>query len=169
MECDKGGPIVPIPPSGDAVDLAEEVLHDWIAHVANGTGIDVVNHQIQVQFANGSGYTGYYQLKPITPMPIDGTSHLVATRAGRLLVLSYNATTPLDRRGRPHLTVFLEDGGPLAGNWSMISQSNFNSPKLPPTAPACAGQNAGLRVLPSAINLLSAAYATMLLVCLHLQ
>lgn len=55
-------------------------------------------------------------------MPIDSVTHLKATRAGRLLVVSYNAITKAAKYPRPHVTVFLEDGGPLAGNWSIIAQ-----------------------------------------------
>jgi hypothetical protein len=75
-----------------------------------------------VQWANGSGFTTSKELEGVPAMPIDAWSNLVATRAGRLLVLSYNATTRVAKLGRPHLTVLFEDGGPLAGNWSMVAQ-----------------------------------------------
>jgi hypothetical protein len=90
-----------------------------MAAVRDGRQLDTINNEIQVQFANGSGFARRKEIAPIKPMPIDGYTRLIATRSGRLLVLSYYATSRIATRGRPHLTVFLEDGGPLAGNWSM--------------------------------------------------
>jgi hypothetical protein len=113
------------------------VLEDWGAMVRAGTPLPASNPQIQVQMANGSAFTTKKELEHITPQRVDGFFNLVATRAGRL-VLTYNATTPTAKRGRPHLSVYLEDGGPLAGNWSLLAQSNFNAPKLSPDDPKCA-------------------------------
>lgn len=139
LECDRGDSNPGAPPEGPAAELGMAVMQGWIYSVANGLGLNASNYNIQVQFANGSGFATKKELAPIKPMAIESVTHLKATRAGRLLVLSYNAITKVAKYGRPHLTVFLEDGGPLAGNWSMIAQSNFNSPKLPPTDPQCAG------------------------------
>ncbi|GBF94758.1 hypothetical protein Rsub_07641 [Raphidocelis subcapitata] len=142
FECDKGDP-VPSPPSGPAAELGAAALRDWSAFVANNTPVLASNPQIQVQWANGSGFTTSKELENVPAMPIDAWSNLVATRAGRLLVLSYNATTRVAKLGRPHLTVMLEDGGPLAGNWSLIAQANFLRPKLPRDDPRCARSAGG--------------------------
>lgn len=164
LECDRGDGGPPPPPAGPAADLGMQVLQDWMKYVAAGIPTQASNFNIQVQFANGSGFTTTPQLEHIAAMPIDGVSNLVATRCGRLLVLSYNATTRVAKRGRPHLTVFLEDGGPLAGNFSMIAQANFNAPKLPPTDPQCAKNGAGGGLRPCvALNILVAAPAALLL------
>jgi len=148
MECERPPGTAPPPPStGPAAGLGDHILKDWGDMVARlGVPLPAVNPQAQVQWANGSAYTTSRELEGVPAMPVQGYTHLIATRSGRLLVMSYNATVQASKRGRPHLTVYLQDGGPLAGDWSMIAQANFLYPKLLSTDPQCAhrsGNSAG--------------------------
>lgn len=156
-DCNKPSqPSTPTSPKTKDDELATTLIKDFISHWENGTAMQYLSPQIQIQFPNGMGGSGLGTAAQTTADKYQ-YDNVVGRRNEDLLVVTYDAvisglnvsSVMFDNTTAPRMTVFWDD--PATDTWKVIAYADFSNPSGSKKACIAPGPDSTINAVPAPV------------------